>query len=150
MTGILVLEDERVNAVLITRLAEKLRQPIFYASNGAEALDILYNQKPDIGLIVTDHDMPYVSGSSFLCQVKNDPELSKYYDTPAIGIGDFPEDKLGLVKVCYPKPWEPSLILKSMQQYHLQVLGMTSHQIPLEDRLPAEPIYEMGLCASFG
>ena len=90
MTGqkevnILLVEDTEEHAVLIRRALErgKLRQQIFWVTDGKAALDFLYNRgdyadreanpKPD--MILLDLKLPKVHGLEVLKQIKGEERL---------------------------------------------------------------------------
>jgi CheY-like chemotaxis protein len=58
--SILVVDDDRVNRVLLMRSLEKLGHKVVTAANGREALDRLQVEEPDIDLL--DILMPVMDG----------------------------------------------------------------------------------------
>ena len=79
---ILHVEDDPVDVGNLQRACarEGVRNPIWAAANGEEALDLLRGKgprarEPRPGLILLDLSMPVMGGLEFLRAVKSDPEL---------------------------------------------------------------------------
>ena len=70
---VLVVDDDRVNRMLLTRSLELEGHSVRCAENGAEALEHLHADPCDVVLL--DIVMPELDGVSVLQQVKSDPEL---------------------------------------------------------------------------
>jgi adenylate cyclase len=71
--SILVVDDDRVNRLLLARTLAALGHRVLTASNGREALDLLQVEPPDILLL--DILMPVLDGMAVLEQMKADPVL---------------------------------------------------------------------------
>ena len=80
--NILVVEDDEIDAEALSRLLKKnhIKNPVYYATNGLEALDIMRGennrdkvQKPYIVLL--DINMPLMNGLELLREVRNDVNL---------------------------------------------------------------------------
>jgi CheY-like chemotaxis protein len=71
--SILVVDDDRVNRVLLVRSLETLGHRVVTAANGREALDRLQVEEPDIVLL--DILMPVMDGMTVLEQIKGDPAV---------------------------------------------------------------------------
>jgi DNA-binding response OmpR family regulator len=67
--NLLIVEDENVNAKILSNAFEDYFQNIFLASNGKDALDIFYSNKIDI--ILTDLSMPVMSGGAFVEKIRH-------------------------------------------------------------------------------
>jgi len=84
-TNILLVEDTEEHAVLMMRALEngKLRQRVFWVTDGKSALDFLYNlgdyadreANPIPDLILLDLKLPKVSGLEILEQIKGEESL---------------------------------------------------------------------------
>lgn len=79
---ILHVEDDPVDVGNLQRACarEGIRNPLWAAANGEEALDLLRGKGPRAGearpgLILLDLSMPVMGGLEFLRAVKSDPEL---------------------------------------------------------------------------
>jgi CheY-like chemotaxis protein len=71
----LVVEDSMLMRYAVCRLLEERGFAVESASNGAEALEVLACVQP--GLIVTDLQMPKMSGSELITELKGNPETAK-------------------------------------------------------------------------
>ncbi len=71
MMKILVIEDDPIMTLLLTRMLNNFRyQPIF-AKDGREALGLISRELPD--LVITDMMLPFVSGPEIISYIKNLP-----------------------------------------------------------------------------
>ena len=70
----LVVDDSMLIRYTVCRFLEERGFAVESATNGAEALEILQRLKPD--LIVTDMQMPRMSGSELITAVKKNPETA--------------------------------------------------------------------------
>lgn len=82
MINILLIEDDEVDVMNVQRAFKKnnITNPLYFAANGLEALDILRGQgTPAIPrerrLILLDLNMPKMNGIEFLRELRLDPEL---------------------------------------------------------------------------
>ena len=71
----LVVDDSMLMRYTVCRFLEERGLTVECASDGAEAVELLANLHPD--LIVTDLQMPKMTGSELITAVKNKPELSQ-------------------------------------------------------------------------
>lgn len=86
---ILVVEDNKVNQIVISKFLDLLKITYDFANNGKEALDLL-EQKNDYKLIFMDIHMPIMDGITCSKEI-----LSKYKNTPkivALTANSFKED----------------------------------------------------------
>ena len=65
--NVLVVEDDRLNRNLICKVLRDEGHQIVEASDGAEALELLYAQRFD--LVITDFVMPRLNGLKFVEQL---------------------------------------------------------------------------------
>jgi CheY-like chemotaxis protein len=56
----LLVEDNKINQMLVKKMLENLGCQVLIANSGTEALNIVENQQPDI--ILTDIQMPHMDG----------------------------------------------------------------------------------------
>ena len=68
---ILVVDDNRMNRIKISRSVQRLGHRIVMAANGQKALEALRNESFD--LVLLDIFMPVMDGFEFLIQMKRDP-----------------------------------------------------------------------------
>jgi adenylate cyclase len=108
---ILVVDDNRVNSLLLGRGLEQQGHTVVFAENGREALDLLRSQRFDLMLL--DVLMPELDGYQVLAELKLDPHLR---DIPVIMTSSL--DELDSVVKCIemgaedylPKPINPVLL----------------------------------------
>lgn len=113
----LVVDDE-IHIVQV--VAIKLRNngfDVITADNGATALELAKDNKPDI--IITDFQMPVMSGLELIENLRKDPETS---DIPVImltarGFAIEDEKKEALkISDCLSKPFSPREVLKCIEE----------------------------------
>ena len=75
MSVALVVDDSMLIRYTVCRFLEERGFTVESASNGIEALQTLERTKPD--LIVTDMEMPKMSGSELITALKGKPETAK-------------------------------------------------------------------------
>lgn len=68
---LLFIEDEEDLIEIITDTLNKLQASFLTAKNGEEALDVI-KQNPDIDIVVTDLNMPIMSGLELIKELKED------------------------------------------------------------------------------
>ncbi len=98
MMNILLVEDDEVDVMNVQRAFKKnnITNPLFFASNGLEALSILRgsNAKPTIPqerrIILLDLNMPKMNGIEFLRVLRADKQLQSI---PVIVLTTSNEDK---------------------------------------------------------
>jgi adenylate cyclase len=108
---VLVVDDDRVNRMLLTRSLEHEGHRVRCAENGAEALELLHDDPCDVVLL--DIVMPELDGVSVLEHMKGDPALQ---DVPVIMISgvDDTESVVRCIEIgaddYLPKPFDPVLL----------------------------------------
>lgn len=80
MVNILLVEDDEIDVMNVKRAFKKnnVMNPLFVASNGLEALEMLRGKGTvarDRRLILLDLNMPRMGGIEFLRELRADPEL---------------------------------------------------------------------------
>lgn len=76
---VVVAEDDPEIRVLVATLLETRGYEVHEASNGSEALEVIYRVRPHA--IILDRMMPEVDGDTVLHSVRNDPTIGT---TPVI------------------------------------------------------------------
>ena len=71
--GILVVDDNRVNRLLVARTLEQFGHRVTFAENGRQALDALRSRSAD--LVLLDIEMPELNGYQTLEALRADPKL---------------------------------------------------------------------------
>ena len=97
-TNILLVEDDKVDVMNVQRSFKKanITNPLFFANNGIEALEILRNESKTVKmpinrrLILLDLNMPKMGGIEFLEELRADPRLSP---TPVIVLTTSAQEK---------------------------------------------------------
>ncbi len=114
---ILIADDEVAILHVITIKLKKAGYTVVSASNGIEAYETAIKEQPD--LIVTDYNMPGLSGLEVCCKLKHNI-LTK--DIPTIMLTshsfELSQDKLeknGIVK-CMDKPFSPRELLEEIDK----------------------------------
>jgi adenylate cyclase len=108
---VLVVDDDRVNRMLLTRSLQREGHRVRCAEDGLEALALLHDEPCDVVLL--DIVMPKLDGVSLLERIKTDPAL---HDVPVIMISGV--DESDSVVRCIeigaddylPKPFDPILL----------------------------------------
>lgn len=99
MINILLVEDDEVDVMNIQRAFKKsnISNPLFVASNGLEALEMLRREgdhtpqiPPTRRLILLDLNMPKMGGIEFLHELRADPKLRM---TPVIVLTTSNQDR---------------------------------------------------------
>jgi class 3 adenylate cyclase len=70
---LLVVDDNRVNRLLVTRTLEQFGHRVAFAENGRQALEVLRSHPPD--LVLLDIEMPEMNGYQTLEALRADPKL---------------------------------------------------------------------------
>jgi len=70
---LLVVDDNRVNRLLVARTLEQLGHRVAFAENGRQALEALRHHPPD--LVLLDIEMPEMNGYETLEALRADPKL---------------------------------------------------------------------------
>ena len=114
---ILVVDDE-IHIVQV--VAIKLRNngfDVITAENGAEALEMVATQKPD--LIVTDFQMPLMTGLELIENLRAKPETSEMpvimLTARGFAIEDDKKDALR-ISACLSKPFSPREVLECVKE----------------------------------
>ncbi|MCO6477897.1 MAG: response regulator [Phaeodactylibacter sp.] len=71
---ILICEDEEILLTALKFRLQKQGYELFLAADGKEARELIQKERPD--LIVTDIDVPKISGMELISLVRNDMEMN--------------------------------------------------------------------------
>ena len=74
MAKILVVDDHPTNRALAVALVERAGQQVYEATDGAEALDLVRSEHPD--LVICDIVMPTMDGYEFVRRLRGEPEIA--------------------------------------------------------------------------
>ena len=136
---VLVVDDDRLNRVMLTKLLEKDAYTVRVAANGQEALDALAEEAFD--LVLLDIVMPEVDGIEVLQIMKRS---SRWWNTPVIMISAVDETE-SIVRCIelgaedyVQKPFDPVLLRArvnaSLARKRFHDLEVEYHNIVKEQR----------------
>jgi two-component system cell cycle response regulator len=91
---LLIADDSRVYRKLLEDTLSEQRFSTFFAKSGQEALDLFFEQQPD--LVITDWMMPDVTGVELCRRMREDPKGTYVYIIIVTGITDKHEISTGL------------------------------------------------------
>ena len=114
---ILVCDDEPHIVHVVAAKLKNAGFDVLTATDGQEALDIARQHVPS--LVITDYQMPYLSGLELCARMRAEPELK---NIPAImltarGFSISPLDLDGTnIRELIPKPFSPREVLRIVQR----------------------------------
>ncbi len=120
--NVLVVDDmASIRRILIRCLNNIGFMKIVEASNGEEAISLIKSKNPEIGLIISDWNMPICTGIDFLRRVKADPEMSRIPFVMVTSEADKSQVLEAIksgVNGYILKPFTPEDILNRLQEAH--------------------------------
>ena len=127
MTQVLLLDDNSSQLYLREILFRRAGVECCIAANPGDALTLLRSDAPDpsIGVVITDHLMPGMSGVEFVRQLRSfNPSIRVIVVS---GLPDTEEEYRGLNVIFRPKPCEPqdliALVKAALEPPRRQGLG---------------------------
>ena len=124
---ILIVDDELNILILMEQILEELEEEygvtILTASNGEEALEIIYQERPN--LVFLDIMIPKISGLEICQQIKQNPDLPPIYVVLLTAKGQEFDKENGMLmgaEVYMTKPFRPREVLEKSKS----VLGLDS------------------------
>ena len=116
--NLLVVDDKLENRLVLQNMLEPLGFAIVMAENGQQAVEIAYNQRPD--LILMDLVMPIKSGFEAVQEIRQIPEIN---EMPIIAVSasvlDMDQQKIRQAgcEAFLPKPVDTQQLLTLLAQY---------------------------------
>ena len=142
ISTILIVDDHVLNREFLTALLGYSGHRLLEAANGAEGLDIMRTERPD--LIISDILMPNMDGYEFVTRVHEDAALA---DVPIIFYTATyrEQEAILLAQACgvrwvLPKPSDPEVIVRTVNE----ALGLVAPAPPAGARLRAADTPDMG------
>ena len=111
---ILLVDDNHIQSATRRSILEVSGRQVCTALHGAHALELLNNPENSIGLIVTDHLMPVMSGPEFVTEVRR-----RGFTLPIVVLSGLPDAESaydGLNVVFRLKPCEPESLIRLVQE----------------------------------
>jgi len=110
-TSILLVDDNLIQAATRRAILERVGYTVWVSSSATEGLELL--DEPEffrtLGLIITDHLMPYMNGPEFVAHIRR-----LLPDLPVLvlsGLPDAEQDYEGLDVVFRVKPFAPDQLI---------------------------------------
>jgi DNA-binding NtrC family response regulator len=112
---ILLVDDNHIQSATRRAILEGAGREVCIAQQGQQALDILSEPgtAPPIGLVITDHLMPVMSGPEFVTELRR-----RGYSIPVIVLSGFPDAESayqGLNVVFRLKPFDPDSLIRLVE-----------------------------------
>ena len=137
ISTILIVDDHVLNREFLTALLGYSGHRLLEAANGAEGLDIMRTERPD--LIISDILMPNMDGYEFVTRVHENPVLA---DVPIIFYTATyrEQEAILLAQACgvrwvLPKPSDPEVIVRTVNE----ALGLVAAQTGASPRAAGAP-----------
>jgi CheY-like chemotaxis protein len=111
---ILLVDDNHIQSATRRSILEVSGRQVFVALQGGQALELLNNPENSIGLIVTDHLMPVMSGPQFVAEVRR-----RGFTLPIVVLSGLPDAESaydGLNVVFRLKPCDPESLIRLVQE----------------------------------
>jgi sigma-B regulation protein RsbU (phosphoserine phosphatase) len=131
--NVLIAEDSRIQAKILQKRLTDAGHTVRWAENGADALKLARERRPDI--IISDIEMPVMTGYEFCKAVKTDPALQS---VPLILMSTL-SDPIDIIRGLdagadnyVTKPYDPDYLLGRMQSLLATPLGAPAEEATLE------------------
>jgi CheY-like chemotaxis protein len=111
---ILLVDDNHIQSATRRAILEGSGREVCIAFEGKRALELLSDPENSIGLIVTDHLMPVMSGPEFVTEVRR-----LGFTLPVVVLSGLPDAELayeGLNVVFRLKPCDPDSLIRLVQE----------------------------------
>jgi CheY-like chemotaxis protein len=112
---ILLVDDNHIQSATRRAILEGCGQEVSVAPNGQQALELLNDPETaeTIGLIITDHLMPVMTGREFVGELRQ-----RGFTLPVVVLSGFPDAEAcydGLNIVFRLKPFDPASLIQLVQ-----------------------------------
>ena len=112
MARILIVDDDDMERTLERTILEKLGHQLYFAVDGANALDIF--RAEDIDVVITDMVMPHIDGLSLIREIRRMDE-----SVEVIAVSGVSRDELGLAQDLGAfetlfKPFDPEKLVEAV------------------------------------
>jgi len=131
--NVLIAEDSRIQAKILQKRLTDAGHMVRWAENGSDALKLARERRPDI--IISDIEMPVMTGYEFCKAVKTDPALQS---VPLILMSTL-ADPIDIIRGLdagadnyVTKPYDPDYLLGRMQSLLATPLGAPAEEATLE------------------
>jgi CheY-like chemotaxis protein len=113
---ILLVDDNHIQAATRRAILESCGREVFMAQQGQQALELLSDGEiaNSLGLIITDHLMPVMSGPQFVSELRR-----RGITLPVVVLSGLPEAESayeGLDVAFRLKPFDPQSLIKLVQE----------------------------------
>jgi CheY-like chemotaxis protein len=111
---ILLVDDNYIQAATRRAILQGSGREICVAPQGQEALELLADTSTNIGLIITDHLMPVMSGPEFIAEVRR-----RGFKLPVVVLSGLPDAESayeGLDVIFRLKPCDPDSLIHLAQE----------------------------------
>ncbi|MFA6489009.1 MAG: response regulator [Sideroxydans sp.] len=127
---VLIVDDDRSLRRLLQVTLERQKYELYEAYDGAEAIRMATEHKPDI--ILLDIMMPSIDGIEVCKRIKSDPALSGTYIILLTALGQERDRKEGMearADAYMIKPFSPIQLISAIEEYLSKKLGRKSSDI---------------------
>ena len=111
---ILLVDDNYIQAATRRAILQRTGREVCLAQQGQEALKLLADTPANIGLIITDHLMPVMSGPEFIAEVRH-----RGFRLPVVVLSGLPDAESayeGLDVIFRLKPCDPGSLIQLAQE----------------------------------
>jgi DNA-binding NtrC family response regulator len=111
---ILLVDDNYIQAATRRAILQRTGREVCLAQQGQEALKLLADTPANIGLIITDHLMPVMSGPEFIAEVRH-----RGFTLPVVVLSGLPDAESayeGLDVIFRLKPCDPDSLIQLAQE----------------------------------
>ncbi|MFM8735791.1 MAG: adenylate/guanylate cyclase domain-containing protein [Pirellulales bacterium] len=138
---IVIAEDSRVPAMILTKALESRGHVVHWAADGGRALDLVREHRPAI--LISDVEMPEMDGHALCQAVKSDPELRRIPVLMLTSLAATSDILAGLragADAYVTKPYEPAHILDRVDHLLAQDSARDRPGEPLEIEYAGETL----------